>query len=176
MTRKIVILKSPEIMIKGFLTMEKQAAMRELHPAIAPIDIKPYSSKNLSEEDALALCDLFLTPGLHYVTCATIHDGRRIMKLFIEQLSCYRTIGYVDHAHALHYKHGLNVYDLFSSCNDRNTLALALDQFFLDSFEYDFLGIISARSGRAKSFNKLFIEKLINNAFNQRIPIICFGV
>lgn len=156
--------------------MEKLTAMRELHPAIAPIDIKPYSSKNLSEEDALALCDLFLTPGLHYVTCATIHDGRRIMKLFIEQLSCYRTIGYIDHAHAMHYKHGLNVYDLFSSYHARDELVQALDQFFFDSFEYDFLGIINARSGRAHLFNKLFIEKVINYSFNQRIPIICFGV
>jgi len=123
----------------------------------------------------LALCDLFLTPGIHYVSCATMHDGRRIMKLFIEQLSWYRTIGYIDHAHAMHYKHGLNLYDLFATIHDRGTLNQALDSFFLNSFEYDFLGIINAQTGRSKQFGRLFIDKLINNALDQRIPIVCIG-
>ena len=152
--------------------MEKTGSQFDMHPAIAPILTKRYSYE-LSEDDILSLCDLFLTPGLHYATFTSLRDGRRIMQLFVDQLSCYRVLGYVDHATYTNYAPGMNIYELFKHYRDRDKLQAALDEFFLVAFDYDFLWIIHSRYERPRLFNKIFLDSAMSANLDQKIPIIC---
>ena len=78
--------------------MEKlrvQERLDRVHPSIALAQKRIYA-RELNEEDVLSLCDLFLSPGLHYISFSTIQEGRKTINLFIDLLKCYHAVGYID--------------------------------------------------------------------------------
>lgn len=154
--------------------MKKPLSTMNVHPAIAPVCIKRYDTQ-LSEEDILSLCDVFLTPGIHYLTFSSLKNGRQTMELFVQQLSCYRVVGYVDYLSHITYAHGMNIYELFKQYRERTVLQQALDEFFLSSFDYDFIWIVHSRFERPRLFNRIFLETAINLNIDKKIPIICMG-
>lgn len=143
--------------------------LNSIHPSIALTQKKVYS-KCLGEEEILSLCDLFLTPGLHYVSFGNLEEGRRIINLFIELLQCYHAIGFIDRI-GIHNR-GMNLYEQFANYKDNAQLRQRLDAFFAQDFAYDFMWIIYPKYQVAQTFINIFLDQVIAFDVDQKIPIV----
>lgn len=154
--------------------MEKLRAQERLdrvHPSIALAQKQTYTQE-LGEDDILSLCDLFLTPGIHYVSFSSLREGRRIINLFVDLLKCYHAIGYIDRANC-NYNQGMNLYELFAHYDENGTaLRQALNQFFIEQFAYDFIWIVYPKYQVARTFINIFLDQLIEFNIDQKIPVI----
>jgi len=153
--------------------MEKLRAKERLdriHPSIALAQKQTYT-KELDEDDILSLCDLFLTPGIHYISFSTLQEGRRTMNLFVNLLKCYHAIGYIDRV-GCKYNQGMNLYELFSHYSDNQELRVALNQFFIEEFAYDFIWTVYPKYQVARTFTHIFLDQLIEFNIDQKIPVV----
>ena len=145
------------------------ARLNSIHPSIALARKKIYT-KHLGEEEILSLCDLFLTPGLHYVSFGSLEEGRRIINSFIELLQCYHAIGYIDRV-GIHNR-GMNLYEQFANYQDDAELRKQLDAFFAQDFAYDFMWIIYPKYQVARTFINIFLDQVIEFSIDQKIPVV----
>ena len=141
-----------------------------IHSSIALARKNVYSRNNLGEDEILSLCDLFLTPGLHFVSFGSLQEGRRIVNLFIELLKCYHDIGYIDRVGMKN--RGMNLYELFANYQDDAELRQRLDAFFAQDFAYDFIWIIAPKYAVAHTFINIFLDQVLAFNIDQKIPIV----
>ena len=153
--------------------MEKLRAQERLdrvHPSIALAQKRTYA-RELNEEDVLSLCDLFLSPGLHYISFSTIQEGRKTINLFIDLLKCYHSIGYIDRV-GCKYNQGMNLYELFAHYEDGKILRDAINEYFIQEFDYDFIWIVYPKYQVSNTFIHIFLDQLIEFNLDQKIPIV----
>jgi hypothetical protein len=146
-----------------------QSELERIHPSIALAQKKVYT-KGLGEDDILSLCDIFLKPGLHYISFSTINEGRRTINLFVDLLKCYHTIGYIDRGSK--YSQGMNLYEFFAHYKNGKVLRDTLDTFFIEEFSYDFIWIVYPKYQVARTFIHIFLDQLIEYNIDQKIPVI----
>jgi hypothetical protein len=146
-----------------------QDSLAKIHPAIACAHKNEYK-KRLSEEDIIFLCDLFLKPGLHYISFSSIAEGRRTINSFVNLLKYYRTVGYIDRDNRA--AQGMNLYEMFVEYADRKELKEALDAFFVEDFVYDFIWIVYSRFHVTQTFIRIFLDHVLEYNIDQKIPII----
>lgn len=150
--------------------LHAQERLDRVHPSIALARKRTYTHE-LGEEDILSLCDLFLTPGLHYISFSTIKEGRTTINLFVDLLKCYHTVGYIDRA-GCKYNQGMNLYELFAHYEDGKALRDAINQFFIEEFDYDFIWIIYPKYQVSHTFINIFLDQLIEYNIDQKIPVV----
>lgn len=142
----------------------------KVHPAITLARKKVYDA-HLTENDVVALCDIFLTPSIHYVTFTSLATGRKVMHSFIDHLTCYHAIGYIDRIGISHQK-GMNLYEFFAHYESGEHLREAIEQFFLERFNYDFIWIVYPKYQVAQTFIQVFLDCVVEYRIDQKIPII----
>ena len=140
-----------------------------VHPSLALLEKRVYTS-DLGEEDILSLCDLLLTPGIHYVSFGSLEEGRRTINLFIEFLKCYYTIGFIDRIGARN--RGMNLYELFAQYTSDTALRCALTTFLVEEFDYDFIWIVYPKYAVACTFTQIFLDQALELNIDQKIPIV----
>jgi len=153
--------------------MEKlrdRKCLDRVHPSIALARKRTYA-KELNEEDILSLCDLFLTPGLHYVSFSTLQIGRHTINLFVDLLKCYHAVGYIDRVGEKE-SQGMNLYELFAHYSDNKALREAINQFFVEEFAYDFIWIVYPKYQVSRTFTHIFLDQLIEFNIDQKIPVV----
>jgi len=153
--------------------MEKLHACERLdrvHPSIALAQKRTFTHE-LNEESILSLCDLFLTPGLHYVSFSTLQEGRKTINLFVDLLRCYHAVGYIDKADSKA-NQGMNLYEFFAHYQNGQDLRNAINKFFLEDFDYDFIWIIYPKYQVSSTFINVFLDQLIEFNIDQKIPLI----
>lgn len=153
--------------------MEQQLAagsLKGVHPSIALANKCVYT-RQPDESDILTLCDLFLTPGIHYITFATLTEGRKTVNLFVDMLKCYRTVGFIDRVRPVA-NHGMNLYEFFAHYHDDTALREALELFFLEEFDYDFIWIVYPKYMVARTFINIFLDQIIAFNIDQKIPLV----
>lgn len=141
-----------------------------IHPSIA-LAHKCVYTQQPNEQDILSLCDLFLTPGMHYVTVTSIKEGRTVVNLFVDMLKCYHAVGFIDKV-GKGSSQGMNLYELFAHYKDNLVLRDALNKFFLEEFDYDFIWIVYPKYSVAHTFIHIFLDQVIEFNVDQKIPIV----
>ena len=150
--------------------LHNQERLDRVHPSIALAQKRTYA-RELNEEDVLSLCDLFLSPGLHYISFSTIKEGRRIINLFIDLLKCYHAIGYIDRI-GHRYNQGMNFYEFFAHYENDKLLREEINRFFIEEFDYDFIWIIYPKYQVSNTFIHVFLDQIIEFNIDQKIPVV----
>ncbi len=141
-----------------------------MHPSIFLARKKVYAAQ-LDENEVLELCDIFLKPGIHGITFTSLTVARKVVDSFIEHLTCYHAIGYIDRIGAHHHK-GLNLYEFFAHYSCDEQLGPALEIFFLEQFCYDFIWIVYPKYQVATTFIQKFLDGVLEFQIDRKIPIV----
>jgi len=79
-------------------------------------------------------------------------------------------VGFIDRP-GIHNR-GMNLYELFLNYQDDMQLRLALDQFFIEDFSYDFIWIIYPKYSVAHTFTHIFLDQALSFNIDQKIPLV----
>lgn len=126
----------------------------------------------LSDRDILALNDTFLTSGFHTLTISHVLFGRKLLKRFLAQLSCYSQIAYMSTTHVDSADD--QIFNIYGFLKARNIFynEQALDEFLLEEFCFDFLWIEWSHEFLTEPWFASFKQKLIEFGIDREIPII----
>lgn len=149
------------------MSMITKCSWSPLNSSTIPHHVHTHARK-LNERDALLLCDLFLTPGVHYVVFDSLSRGRRLVDSLARIGSFYQAIAYIAPT-ARNNLCGINLYEMFRSTREP---AYALRRFLLYEFDYDFVWISYTKQQPLNSFSQLFMESAIEFNLDRKIPIL----
>lgn len=141
-----------------------------IHPALSLTSNKVFD-RQLTADDVVALCDMFLVPGVYSIMFKSLAAGRAVLDAFAVQLTCYHAIGYIDHVGQQHPR-GMNLYELFAHHAQDDELRNAMQTFFLEQFNYDFIWIVYPKYQVSHTFVHIFLECAFENHVDAKVPIV----
>ncbi len=116
----------------------------------------------ISEQQILALQDLFLTNGVHYIGVSSIKEGRTIIYKFLEALRCYQSVACFTIDGITLKK---SILDLHKQLLTKN-----IDRFLVEEFNSDFLWIEQENFFMQNCLR--LEEKIFALGLDQHMPII----
>lgn len=122
----------------------------------------------MEEHDILSLQEAFLRPGIYHAYSASLAEADRVIATVLTSLKYHRDIAYlstIDHAAGMPH-----IRDLFRELNGKPEFAL--EQYFIDTFYFDFLWIMESTELTSSILYRRF--KAMMHSFNipSMIPVV----
>lgn len=121
--------------------------------------------KEFSEQDIIRFQALLLRKGVHTLSIKNVRKGRLLIYTCLETLNCFKRVGCLTLS-SIHLK--APVVDIIASMNT------ALEDFFIEEFDFDFLWIESSNNLTKTVWFTRFKSLLYEAGIPNHIPIIYF--
>ncbi len=124
-----------------------------------------------NEQNILYLQNQFLINGFHYFKVKNILDGRKIILTMLNSLNYYNNIACLT---SNNNEFRENVFDIYYTLTKENSTENIdnLVNFFLETFDFDFMWIEESKDFIETSWYKIFKQHLIDFNFYKVIPIM----
>lgn len=122
-----------------------------------------------SENDAIYLQKIFVTPGFHHIKFEDEKAVNFFINKILKSLKCHHDIAYLGKGNTLF---DVQVVNIYKELNGKANLDLT--DFFLDDFYFDLLLIEYSKSLESEGWLCKFEQQLLDFNFNKLIPIIVF--
>lgn len=144
---------------------------------ISPIknSFSRFFSECFSENDALYLQDIFLTPGIHQINADSVVQVRTVVSKVLNSLQYHQNAACLS-LHDMSLPAGVTDIVRILITDDHLIGSDSLMLFFLDHFYFDFLWIEESQSLLDSIWYEQFQQHLIDFNFNKSIPIIKIAV
>lgn len=122
--------------------------------------------KTIFDEQIIEINNLFLTAGFHTILVNDFSTGRALISTFLASLNYYHQVGCLT----IDNQPLMDADNLYRMLKDNYQNNNDLDQFFMESFYYDFIWIEENES--LDHISTLFKTKMKEFGIDQNIPII----
>ncbi len=131
--------------------------------------------KSLSDEDIFEIQDNFLDYGIHYIKFEDLGSGRMFLGSVFDLFKCYYRMAYLSLEPV---EVGFSISNLYKELMDLGVASeLAdgvLEDFLLNSFNYDFLLIEATSEMLAQDWFVKFRRLLVDYSIIDNIPVVIF--
>lgn len=126
-----------------------------------------------TENNIIKLHKLFLTNGTHTIMVQNVITGRLIIKTILTSLQCYQNIGIATMENIPTDYDLFDIRQLVFENNYQSKQAHeSLNEFFLISFQFDFIWIELSKKLDESSWFKQFEQKIKQFSLSREIPIV----
>lgn len=132
-----------------------------------------YLLRGFSEQDIIALQDVFMTNGMHDVTVTDIAQGRAMISTFVKALNYHQTIACLSMTRASLDPEIFDIYKILQAGGPITSQKLF--DFFLEEFTFDLLVIENSKEVMRAPWFIDFQQQMIEFRFETMIPIICLS-
>lgn len=150
-------------------------ALKALHlqSKVSPITRIP---ETLSEETILDVQNQFMTNGFHYIGMADRQSSRELVMTMLSCLNYYDSVACLTLGQEPLEPHVADIHlELLAwHCIMPTSPSNALQEFFLDTFYYDFMWIEASEKLLQEPWFSRFEECIINLELDKKLPILVF--
>lgn len=139
------------------------------------IDVPPRQlSAKLSVDDILYLQQIFLTTGLHHIAVPNLSVGRKIMRSLLQSMHYFNNTACLTQEH----KTSLEGYDVLGHLKDfcgKEADSNAIEEYFLEEFEADFLWVELNEALMQNSFVVQILNIMHVLDITHKIPVVAIS-
>ena len=156
--------------LNSILTLDKTIRSSAI---VQQIKLARHVREPFSDGDILDLQDAFLNNGIHYMQVDDIQSGRSLINLFLQSLNHYHNVASLTTSSSLLTAGTADLYsELILGGHLTQPDPCALEDFFLDQFDYDFMWIETSDELFSTPWFISFFKQLTQCKLNQLIPIL----
>lgn len=126
--------------------------------------------REFSDQEIIALQDIFMTNGIHEITITDRAHGRDMINTFVTALNCHHTLAWLTCEQAPVEPECTDVYAMLSSSGMIN--GQTIFDFLLDGFYADLLVIENSKQLLSQPWLSEFYQQLQEFGLDRSIPIV----